>query len=437
MNSPLRVWTQLPLYLRIVTALLLGFAVGAALYFSGNSEVAKHFETPAKMILRLLGMLAPPLILVAVVNALLHTDIQGKTTGRLAGLLVLNTVVAILIGLLVANVLRPGVGANLAPPAKPGLAASESDPEKKRILETMEAAGFKAPPAKKDPLTQFLESVPSSIGGPLVENNVIGVILLALGFGIALRPHRDRSVRNVGDFVEVALQTLLTLLHWVLQVIPLGVFGIVVAIVGDKGFGPFLSLGKYVVTVLVGLLLQASWYLLRIKFGSWVTPLGLLRGCRDALVTAFSTDSSTATMPVNFDCLRHRVGLRERSASLGALVGSNFNNDGTALYEAVSALFIAQMVGQQLGFTQQVLVVLMSIVASVGAAGIPEAGLVTMTLVFAAVGLDPRYIPLLLTVDWFLDRCRTCINVMGDMNVSCLLDGKTREVPELAVAADA
>src|SRR5439155_2797770 len=118
---------------------------------------------------------------------------------------------------------------------------------------------------------------------------------------------------------------------------------------------------------------------------------------------------------------------RPQSASLGALVGSNFNNDGTALYEAMSALFIAQMIGQDLSIGQQLIVVLTSVVAAVGAAGIPEAGLVTMTLVFNAVGLPIGYIALLLPVDWFLDRCRTAINVMGDMNVSCLLDGSTRK----------
>jgi DAACS family dicarboxylate/amino acid:cation (Na+ or H+) symporter len=142
---------------------------------------------------------------------------------------------------------------------------------------------------------------------------------------------------------------------------------------------------------------------------------------------AFSTASSTATMPVTYASLRDQVGLREESASLGALVGSNFNNDGTALYEAMAALFIAQMIGTELSLTQQALVVLTSVVASVGAAGIPEAGLVTMTLVFSAVHLPTGYIALLLPVDWFLDRCRTAINVMGDMNVSCILDGRKRD----------
>ncbi len=132
-------------------------------------------------------------------------------------------------------------------------------------------------------------------------------------------------------------------------------------------------------------------------------------------------------MPITLRALLDKVGLRESSASLGALVGSNFNNDGTALYEAMAALFIAQVLGIQLTLTQRLMIVVItSIFASVGAAGIPEAGLVTMTLVFTSVGLPTEYIALLITVDWFLDRCRTAINVLGDMTVSALLDGKHR-----------
>ncbi|HYJ07871.1 MAG TPA: dicarboxylate/amino acid:cation symporter, partial [Polyangiaceae bacterium] len=228
--------------------------------------------------------------------------------------------------------------------------------------------------------------------------------------------------------VSLGFSCIITVLGWVIALVPLAVFGKVASVVGTSGFQPFLALGMFVLAVLVALFIQASYYLLRIRFGSWVRPAELLRSTRDALVMAFSTASSTITMPVTYERLLSRVGLRERSASLGALVGSNFNNDGTALYEAMAALFIAQMLGLELSLADQVLVVLTSVVASVGAAGIPEAGLVTMTLVFTAVKLPTEYIALLLSVDWFLDRCRTTINVLGDMNVACLLDGKTREV---------
>jgi DAACS family dicarboxylate/amino acid:cation (Na+ or H+) symporter len=241
---------------------------------------------------------------------------------------------------------------------------------------------------------------------------------------------RDHPVRNVRDLIEIGFQGMIGVLRWIIDIIPFGIFGIIASIVGGKGFTAFVPLGGFVIAVIVALCVQAAYYLLRIRFWSWARPLQVLRGTRDALFTAFSTASSTATMPVTFSCLKDQVGLRERSASLGALVGANFNNDGTALYEAMAALFVAQLLGMDLNLYQQILVVLTSVAASVGAAGIPEAGLVTMTMVFTAVSLPVEYIAILLTVDWFLDRCRTTINVMGDINVSCLLDGRQRPEPD-------
>ena len=272
--------------------------------------------------------------------------------------------------------------------------------------------------------------MPKSLLGPFTDDGkVTSVIMIALALGVALRRLPPERFKTASDLVAVGFDVLLIMLYWIIEVIPLAVFGIVASIVGTRGFGPFLDLGAFVVAVLLALSLQLAYYLTRIRLSSWVPPLHVLRGMRDALVMAFSTASSTATMPVTYACLREKVGLRERSASLGALVGANFNNDGTALYEAMAALFVAQISGHELTWFQQFLVVLTCIAASVGAAGIPEAGQVTMVLVFRAVGLDLSYIALLLTVDWFLDRCRTTINVMGDVNVSCILDGHTREEP--------
>jgi len=388
--------------LRIVLAMLLGLITGLLL-----GERALIFEIPSQVILQLLGALAPPLILIAVTHVLMTTEIAGNTAAKLAGLLLLNTTVAILIGLTVANLMQPGSWSELKKP----------EPLPKNQSTTASPAELLA------------QNVPKSILGPLGDKqNIIGVIFIAVAFGLALRAVKSKPIKNVQDQVELAYDVLLTVLHWIIQLVPIGVFAIVAKVVGTEGFGPLKAMGAFILSVLLALTLQAAWYLLRIRFGSWVRPLELLRGVRDALVMAFSTDSSTATMPVTYACLTEKVGLREKSASMGALVGSNFNNDGTALYEAMAALFIAQLIGRHLTISQQMIVVLTAIIASVGAAGIPEAGLVTMTLVFSAVGLPIEYIALLLTVDWFLDRCRTTINVLGDVNVSCLLDGKAKPI---------
>lgn len=400
-----RRWQRIPLYLRILLGFALGIGVGLLL-----GEHAGPLEIPSKLVLRILGALAPPLILLAVINALMHADLPAGSAVKLVSLLALNTVVAICIGLLVANLLQPGKWTKVEPHE-----AAEAE-------------------AKVDPLSLFLDNVPRSILGPFTDNGkVIAVIMLAVAFGVALRGIKDRPLGTVADVVETGLHILIVMLHWIIEIIPLAVFGIVASIVGTKGFADFIALGGFVVAVILALLLHATYYLVRIHLSCWARPLDVLRGVRDAVVMAFSTASSTATMPLTYECLRDRVGLRERSASLGALVGANFNNDGTALYEAMSALFVSQLLGMELTLTQQLMVVLTSIIASVGAAGIPEAGLVTMTLVFNAVGLPVEYIAILLTVDWFLDRCRTAINVLGDVNVSCMMDGKVRETPSEAI----
>ena len=398
--GPITKWQSIPLYARIVIALVLGLVAGLVL--ENNATV---LAVPGKLVLRLLGALAPALILAAIVHTFMTTNLGGPLAMRLPGLLLLNTLVAITVGLTVANIIQPGQGVGLTPTSP--------------AIET---------PHTTNPLALFLENVPKSLLGPLGDDGkVIGVIFIAVAFGMALRKERERPLGTVGHLIELFLESLIKILRWVIAVVPLAVFGIVASIVGTEGFAPFKALGIFVLSVLLALMIQAGYYLVRLRFGSWVRPGELLRGGRDALVMAFSTASSTATMPVTYASLKDRVGLREQSASMGALVGANFNNDGTALYEAMAALFIAQMIGMDLSFQQQLIVVLTSIIASVGAAGIPEAGLVTMTMVFTAVGLPLEYIPVLLTVDWFLDRCRTAINVMGDMNVSCMLDGTHKE----------
>lgn len=400
-------WNSLPLYLRIMLAMVLGAVTGLLL-----GEHALLLEIPSKVILQLLGALAPPLILVAVTHVLMTTEVRGKLALRMAGLLLLNTTVAIVIGLGVANLLKPG---------------AKSDFQVPKISE--KAAD------RVDPVELLVQNVPKSILGPLGDRqNIIGIIIIAIAFGVALRGVKHKPLNGVQGLVEVAYEVLLIVLHWIIQLVPIGVFAIVAKVVGTEGFGPFKAMGAFILAVILALALQTLWYLVRIRFFSWVRPIDLWRGMRDALIMAFSTGSSTATMPVTYACLKEKVGLREESASMGALVGSNFNNDGTALYEAMAALFVAQLLGLELTMTQQLIIVFTSIIASVGAAGIPEAGLVTMTLVFTAVHLPTDYIALLLTVDWFLDRCRTTVNVLGDVNVSCLLDGRTRLVPASTVA---
>ncbi|MBD1937149.1 dicarboxylate/amino acid:cation symporter [Microcoleus sp. FACHB-68] len=415
-NKPRPLWQRIPLYLQILIALivavLLGIALGAGQPSPSNIVFINNLAIPCNLVLKALRALATPLILLAVLHAFMTATIPGRSGRRLATLLITNTLAAILIGLLVANVLQPGRWGRLAAPSD----ASE-------VSKTL------------DPWGLLQDMVPEAVLKPLVDNNVIQLIFLALAFGIVLRGLKaEQTAQGKTDYlaleqgITLLFEAVIRILHWVIALVPLAVFGIVAKTVALQGFEPFKALGAFIVAVLVALFLQGCYYLSRVYFGSWVSPQHFLAGGSDALLTAFSTASSTATMPITYQAMLEKIGLREASASLGVLVGSNFNNDGTALYEAMSALFVAQVLGINLSLPQQFIVVITSIFASVGAAGIPEAGLVTMTLVFSAVGLPTQYIALLISVDWFLDRCRTAINVMGDMTVSAILDGKQRQL---------
>jgi len=379
------------------------------------------------VILSLLRALATPLILLAILNALLRATIGGTVARKMAFLLVTNTTAAIFIGLLVVNIVQPGKWKALPAPTETQLQTAQ---EKKPY----------------EPLEDIKSKIPTNIIKPLYDDNVIAVIILAITFGIALRKVREQQIaegrdayKAVEQFVETAFQAVMTALHWIIQLVPIAVFCVVASAVGKSGFDLFQSLAGFIVAVLIALALQVCFYLTRVRMGSWVSPLRFLSGGKDAFLTAFSTSSSAATMPITYAALKdkQRVGVREQSASMGALVGSNFNNDGTALYEAMAPLFIAQAVpGLSLTLTQQIVVAFMAVVASVGAAGIPEAGLVTMLLVFKSVNLPTEYVLMLIPVDWFLDRCRTAVNVMGDMSVACLLDGKTPEAPGIEDAPE-
>jgi len=396
--------TELPLFLQIIIALILAVIVGIVLGAGNpslNPDLITHLALPCTLILKVLRTLATPLIFFAILHTFLTAEIPGRSGSKLTIMLITNTLVAIMIGLVVANVVRPGRSQSL-----------QLDSNTEAMTKTLDPWGL---------LNDF---IPESVIKPLVDNNVIQLIIVALSFAIVLRAIKSEQIANnqqeylaIENIVTILFNAIIKLLHWVIAVIPVAVFGIVAQTIALKGFAPFKSLGLFVLAVIIALLLQATYYLLRVKFGSWVNPIHFLKSGSDALLTAFSTASSTATMPITFEVLIEKMGLKESSASLGALVGSNFNNDGTALYEAMSALYVSQLLGQHLTITQQLIVVLTSIVAS-------EAGLVTMTLVFTSVGLPTEYIAILVTVDWFLDRCRTAINVMGDMTVSAVIDGK-------------
>jgi Na+/H+-dicarboxylate symporter len=260
------------------------------------------------------------------------------------------------------------------------------------------------------------------------------VILLALFIGSALRYLNRHPF--VGDnsgidllekLISAGYQLVLQMLAWVILAIPFAITGVVAQVVGKSGLGIFSLLGLFLATMLAGLLLHSWIYYpcMARWFGKMPIKQYLGQGM-DAILMGFSTNSSLATVPVTLRCLTAKMAVSERSARLSALIGTNLNNDGIILYEAMTAIFLAQAIGYDLELTQQLLIVGASIMVGIGVSGIPEAGLIALPLVLNTIGISEQLIvmiiPLIATIDWIIARCRSVVNVMSDMLVAILLD---------------
>ena len=297
------------------------------------------------------------------------------------------------------------------------------------------AARPEAPKATLDPLKNIAGYVPESLVDPFTKNNVITVVLLGLLGGRRAAPRETQRSRRtaatsfqvVERFVEGVYHTLIQMLHWVVQAVPFAVFGVVAQVVGRSGITVFHALGGFLGDHLLGLAIHSLIYypLVAWLIGRKSPRVYIGRGA-DAILTGLSCNSSLATVPVTLRCLTEKMGVSDESARLAACVGTNLNNDGITLYEAMAALFLAQAYGFDLSLGQQAVVVLASLMAGIGVAGIPEAGLIVLPLVLAAAGLPEALIvvaiPLILPVDWIIARARSGVNVMSDMLVAILLD---------------
>jgi len=406
-----------PLYVWVILAALL--AVPFGLYVPkvvGGVDVATQLDLLPNLIIRALKALATPLVVLAILSAIVTNDIRGRQGKRMMIYYFINTVIAITIGLALSNFVRPGAGVELS-----------DAPQTSAVAATDVAPGAKAGPTG---ITKLLyELVPESIGDSFVKNHLAQLVVVTLALGIGLAWIRDEqrlrgetSHQVVIDFVTVGFELLMRVLLWVVALVPLAVFGVVAANIMRSGLGIFRSLGWFIVVVLAGLACQVAWYLVQLAVFARMSPVRFLRGAANVLATSFSTASTGATMPVTLKALQGPLGVSRGSSQLAACVGTNFNNDGTALYQAAVVLFMAQALGRDLTFMDQIVVVLTTVVASIGAGCIPSGGFVTLPLIFAAVALPAEQIPFLLTIDWFLDRCRTSSNILGDMTVAILLD---------------
>jgi proton glutamate symport protein len=415
------------MHTRIILAMILGLVVGWGLQtfaeadyltktvMKGGLEVQEQVLDPestraqwlvpfvmaADIFMRLLKMLIVPLVLTSIVTGVAGIS-GGKEFGRLGmktlAYYLTTSMLAIVTGLVIINLTQPGVGAalNLAIPAdfNPGEGSSFLD-----ILQRM---------------------VPPNVFGALSDNGqMLQIIVFALLMGFFIgrlgQPHKDR----MQGFFDSAFQLMMAVATAVLKLIPYGVFALVAKVVGETGFEVFKPLLTYMFIVAGALLFHAVVVLpLLLKFVAGISPIAWFRAMTPALMTAFSTSSSSITLPATMEAAEHRGGISNRHTSFVLPLGATINMDGTALYECVGVIFLSQYYAStgdfDLTIGKQVFIVMTALFASIGAAGIPSAGLIMMTAILSALGLPTEGALMLLAIDRPLDMLRTMVNVWSD-----------------------
>ncbi len=389
------------LHWQILAALLLAVVVGAVL-----GEKALLFEPLGTLFLNALNMIIVPLIVTSIVSGVANVG-GAENIGRL-GLktflyYITTSLFAILVGLMLVNLIGPGVGADL------GLKASTEE-----LTRTMEEHYSGSPWATV--LGILLRMIPTNPFRAMVEGEMLQIILFCILFGYFITRVPEPYCSRMTGLFEAGFQIMMKLTHFIILFAPIGVFGLVAKMVATSGIGVFRDLGAYALTVAAGLIIHACVTLpiLLLVVGRGVSAVKHLRAMAAALLTAFSTSSSSATLPLTMESVEENAGVPNRISSFVLPLGATINMDGTALYECVAAMFIAQAYGVDLSFGQQFVVVITALLVSIGAAGIPMAGLVMMVVILRAVGLPLEGVGLVLAVDRILDMCRTTVNVWSD-----------------------
>jgi proton glutamate symport protein len=376
--------------------IFIGFFLGILAGWLLEERILFVAEPLAEIFLRLLRMAIMPLIVTSLISGVVSVG-SAAGLGRLGiktfGYYITSSLLAILTGQILVNLLKPGVGADI------GL---------KKSTETIAAAEHGLG-------TLLINIIPENPFNSLARGDVLPIIFFSILFGyfITRLPKKQRA--HLTDFFQAAFETMMKLTLFVVWSAPLGVFGIIARIVAETGFDSFQCLGFYFFTVLIGLGIHAFINLpLLLIFIARINPLRHYKGMPSAMMTAFSTCSTIVTLPLTMKAVTGNSRVSTKIANFVLPIGATVNMDGTALYECVATIFIAQVYGFHLSFSAQMIIVLTALLASIGAASVPMSGMVMMSIILKAVGLPLEGIAVILAVDRILDMFRTTINVLSD-----------------------
>ncbi len=401
---------RLKLHWQILLALLLAVVAGS---LSGETaslfgvRFVQVFDFFGALFMNALKMLIVPLIVSSIITGIAGVG-KSRDFGRLGGKTLLyyatTSLIAILIGLVLVNVIQPGLIDGQPARDQIGLSVDTAD-----IAAKVEGRGT------GDLVEVFLRMVPPNIVAAAADGQMLGLIFFSLLFGYFMTRIDEPYAGSVYGFWRGIFEIMLLITDWVMKFAPIGVFALVAKVVATTGLEVFIPLLTFTVTVLLALAVHFLVVLpLLLLLVGKVNPLRHYQAMAPALLTAFSTASSSATLPVTLDCVERQAGVSNRTTSFVLPLGAMVNMDGTALYECVAAMFIAQAYGVELSMAQQFTVVVIALLTSVGVAGIPAASLVAITIILAAIGLPLEAVGLILAVDRVLDMCRTAVNVFSD-----------------------
>ncbi len=382
-------------------------AIGSVTFYSMFDFVGTLFINALKMLI--VPLISSSIIVgVASIGASGHL---GKLGGKTLMFYLLSSFLAILVGLVLINLVRPGI-LDGQPVAE--LLALDTD-----TSELMARVGDKG---VGDVVQIFLRMVPTNIVKAAAEGSMLGIIFFCLLFGYFMTKLEKEFAEPMFRFVSGVFQVMMRMTEWVMKFAPIGVFGLVARVVAKTGFDAAQPLLIFSLVVLAALLIHMFVTLpLLLRWIGRVSPSAVFRAISPAMLMAFSTASSSATLPVTMDCLEKDAGVSNRISSFVLPLGATVNMDGTALYECMAAMFLAQAYGLELGFAVQFSIVAIALVTSIGVAGIPSASLVAIAIILAAVGLPVEAIAVLFVFDRVLDMARTSVNVFGDASCAVII----------------
>ncbi|MHC4397594.1 MAG: dicarboxylate/amino acid:cation symporter [Planctomycetota bacterium] len=381
---------KIKVHTQIFVAIIAGGIAGGIL-----GPNAEHIKIVGDIFIRLLRMIIIPLIMASMVTGIVSIG-SGRNLGRIslrtAVYYMATTLLAVTVGLVLVNLIKPGVGVQL-PAQQNAVDVQHTHPSAISIISDI---------------------VPKNLFAAMADDKVLSVIFFSLLLGFAISSIGQKA-EPLADIFDAFNEIMLKITGWIMCLAPFGVFALMAYTIGIIGLDVIKPLALYMLTVMAGLLIHACLTLpVLLTIVGRYSPFRCIRRMFSAVATAFSTASSAATLPITMDCLEKNVGVSKKIAGFVLPLGATINMDGTALYEAVAAMFIAQAYGITMTLPQQITIMLTATLASIGAAAIPGAGLITIVIVLKAVGLPLEGIAIILAVDRLLDMSRTAVNVWGD-----------------------